>query len=163
MPLLRQEGDLRVTGDLSAATMTIPSSSVSNSQVSSNAAVAVTKLQHLYKAGTNFNLAIGGTVASREEIVFVASDTCTLRGFYCVFNVGGTTGNSDFDLNINGSTALSGVVNFDNTDTDTVVKDGSLSTTTLSADDIVSISVTRNASHDGTGPFAWVEIDEAAN
>jgi hypothetical protein len=138
------------------------SSTVGNEQVKSSANIDVSKLRHLHKVGTNFDLAIGGTVASREEIVFVASTTGTIRGFYCTFNVGGTTGDSDFDLKVNGASVLSAVVNFANGDADTSVETGTINTPALAVDDIVSISVTRNSAHDGTGPFAWVEIEETA-
>ena len=142
--------------------LTLPSSSVADEQVSATANIDADKMQHLYKPSSNFALAIGGTVATYEEIVFVASTVGTIRAFHCTFNVGGTTGDSDFDLNVNGSSVLSAVVNFDNADTDATIKDGTISTPALAVDDIVSISVTRNSSHDGTGPFAWVEIEETA-
>lgn len=138
------------------------SSTVGNEQVKASSNIDVSKLKHLYKAGTGFALAIGGTVATREEIVFVASTAGTIRGFYCTFNVGGTVGDSDFDLKVNGVSVLSGVVNFANTDADTSVESGTISTPALAVDDVVSISVTRNSVHDGTGPYAWVEIEETA-
>jgi hypothetical protein len=142
--------------------LTLATGSVSNEQVASNASIDADKLQHIYKAGTHFDLAIGGTVASREEIVFVASTTGTIRAFHCTMNVGGTTGDSDFDLLVNGVSVLSAAVNFANGDADKLVKDGTISDAPLALDDIVSISVTRNSAHDGTGPFAWVEIEETA-
>lgn len=149
---------LRITG----GAISLPSGAVTDESIASNAAIDADKMQHLYKPGSNFALAIGGTVASYEEIVFVASTAGTIRAFRCTFNSGGTTGDSDFDLKVNGSSVLSAVVNFANTDTDKAIKDGTISSASLSVDDIVSIAVTRNSSHDGTGPFAWVEIQETA-
>ena len=136
--------------------------SLLDEHISSSTDIDADKLEHLYKPGTNFDLPIGGTVASREEIVFVASTTGTIRAFHCTCNVGGTTGDSDFDLKVNGSSVLSAAVNFDNADADATVKDGTISSAALAADDIVSIQVTRNTSHDGTGPFAWAELTETA-
>jgi hypothetical protein len=141
---------------------TQPSSSVSDDSITATANIDADKMQHLYKPGTGFALAIGGTVATREEIVFVADTVGVIRGFHCTFNVGGTTGDSDFDLKVNGASVLSGVVNFDNGDADTSVKDGAISSPALAIDDIVSISVTRNSVHDGTGPYAWAVIQETA-
>jgi hypothetical protein len=141
-----------------------PNGSIKDEHIVSSATskIDADKLQHIHKPGTAFALAIGGTVASREEIVFVASATGSIRAFHCTMNVGGTAGDSDFDLKVNGVSVLSGVVNFANGDADKLIKDGTISDPSLSADDIVSISVTRNSSHDGTGPFAWVEIEENA-
>jgi hypothetical protein len=143
--------------------ITLPAGSVRDQHIEGSATkIDADKLQHLYKAGTNFALAIGGTSASREEIVFVASTAGTIREFHCTCNVGGTTGDSDFDLKVNGVSVLSAAVNFDNADADTLVKDGTISTPAIAADDIVSIQLTRNSSHDGTGPYAWVLIEENA-
>ncbi len=153
---------LQTVNMASAGTVHHKAGSVTNGAIAAGAAVTYSKLDHLYKIGTNFDLAIGGTVATLEEIVFVASAAAVIRAYHVTCNVGGTTGDSDFELKINGTTALSAAVNFANGDADKLVKDGTLSTTALVADDIVSIGVTRNSSHDGTGPFAWVEISEAS-
>lgn len=152
------------SGRITFDSLIIPAGNVKDEhiQLSANSKIDADKLQHIYKLGTGFALAIGGTVATREEIVFVASTAGTIRAFHCTCNVGGTTGDSDFDLKVNGVSVLSAVVNFANGDADKLVKDGTISTPALDTDDIVSISVTRNSSHDGTGPFAWVEIEENA-
>jgi hypothetical protein len=142
--------------------LTLPTGTVNDDAVASNAAIDADKMQHLYKPFTNFDLAIGGTVATREEIVFVADTVGTIRGFHCTCNVGGTTGDSDFNLKVNGVSVLSAAVNFANGDADRLIKDGTISTPALAIDDVVSISVTRNSSHDGTGPFAWAVIQEGA-
>jgi hypothetical protein len=147
---------------LTGGELTLDSGSVKDEHVSDTTNIDADKLEHLYKAGTNFGLAIGGTVATREEIVFVASGPATIRKFSCVMNVGGTTGDSDFDLKVNGASVLSAVVNQDNATADGTVQDGTISNAALVADDIVSIAVTRNSSHDGTGPAAWCEISENA-
>jgi hypothetical protein len=136
---------------------------VKNEHISESTEVDADKLQHLYKPGTNFDLAIGSTVATREEIVFVASGPGLIRAFSCLLNINGTTGDSDFDLKVNGSSVLTAVVNQDNADADKGVKDGVINSSALVAGDIVSIAVTRNSSHDGTGPYAWAEVEEGAN
>ncbi len=151
-----------VVNQAGATTVHHKAGSVTNAAVAAGTGIDYSKLDHLYKPRSNFGLAIGGTVATYEEMVFTASAAGVIRAFHCTCNVGGTTGDSDFDLKVNGTTALSAVVNFDNADADKLIKDGTISSATLAADDIVSISVTRNSSHDGSGPFAWVEISEAS-
>lgn len=136
--------------------------SIGNNEWNPNDPLDVDNSEHLYKPGTNFDLAIGGTPVAREEIVFVASTAGVIRAFHCLLNDTGTSTDVDFDLKINGTTALTGVVNITHADSDGLVKDGTLSTTALSADDIVSISLAVTSSTGAQGPFAWVEIQETA-
>lgn len=131
---------------------------ITDEHMASTAGVAASKLVHRYKPWTNFDLAIGGTVTDREEIVFVADYACEIQGFHVRLNGAATTGTTSFDLKKNGSTILSGTVNITSSE-GTAVQDGTLSATTLAAGDVLSIELS-NSSGDGTGPFAWVEIDE---
>jgi len=151
-------GDLRLNG----GTLTLATGSVLNEAISSSTEIDADKLQHVYKAGTNFDLPIGSTPAAREEIVFVASQTGTIRGFSALLNDTGTSTDVDFDLKVNGSTVLTGVVNITNSDSDGSVQAGSISSAALAADDIVSISLAVTSSTGAQGPFAWVDIEESA-
>lgn len=157
--------DVQITGDLAPTTVSLPNACVRDANVAAavGRGIDADKLEHLYKVGTNFDLAIGGTPAAREEIVFVASGSATIRGFHCLLNDTGTTTDVDFDLKINGVSALSAVVNVTNADSDRAVKDGALTTTELVADDVVSIELATTTTTGAQGPFAWVEIDEGAN
>ena len=156
----------RYTGtvDYSNATVTLPNGSITNTTARPRGAWAYDKLDHLHVEGTSFDLAIGATVATYHVPVFVASAVCVIQAFHAVMKDTGTTGTSDFQLYKNGTTVMSGgALNIDSgTETDGEVVDGTITTTALAADDIVSIGVTRNSSHDGTGAFAWVEISEVA-
>lgn len=143
-------------------TLQLDANSVTNENVSSaqSATIDADKLQHVYKAGTNFALAIGGTPVTREEIVFVATQAGTIRGFHALLNDTGTTTNVGFDLKKNGVSILSAAVNIVHGDADKLVKDGTLSATTLAADDILSIAMTVTSATGAQGPFAWVELEE---
>jgi hypothetical protein len=145
-----------------ASSVTYKAASITKAAIVGGTNLLVADLEHLWKPFTGFGLVIGGTVANAEHIVHVASTVGVIRGFHCTLNVGGSTGDSDFDLLVNGTSVLSALVNFANTDADKLVKDGTISTSALAADDIVSIKVIRNSSHNGTGPFAWAEIQEVA-
>lgn len=121
------------------------------------------KQEHLHKAGTNFALAIGGTVSAREEIVYVCeAASAVVRGFHALLNGATTTGTVSFDVKKNGVTILSGTVDFTSADASKAVKDGTMSSTALVAGDILSIELSLATSPDGTGPWAWVEVDENA-
>ena len=150
--------DLRIAG----GTLVIPTGAVNNEAVAAGAALDADKLQHLYKKGTTFDLAIGATPVAREEIVFVASTAGIIRGFHALLNDTGTTTDIDFDIKINGTTALSGLLNFTDADSDGAVKSGTLSTTVIAIDDIISIQMIITTSTGAQGPFAWLEVEELA-
>ena len=144
-------------------TLTYPSGQITNEHVSSSAAIDSDKLQHLHKKGTNFALAIGGTPAAYEEIVYVCeAATAAVRGFHALLNDTGTGTSVTFDLKKNGTTMLSSVVTITDAGADRAVSDGTLSATALVAGDVLSIVLAQTATTGAQGPFAWVEIDETA-
>jgi hypothetical protein len=141
-------------------TFTLEAGVVTNESIASGAGIDADKMQHTYKPGTNFGLVIGGTPTTREEIVFVASQAGTIRGFNALLNDTGTSSNITFDLKKHGSTVLSGVVTITNATADRSVQAGTLSATTFAADDVFSISMAVSSSTGAQGPFAWIELEE---
>ena len=141
-------------------TFTLEAGVVTNESIASGAGIDADKMQHTYKPGTNFGLVIGGTPTTREEIVFVASQAGTIRGFNALLNDTGTSSNITFDLKKNGSTVLSGVVTITNATADRAVQAGTLSTTTFAADDVLSIAMAVSSSTGAQGPFAFIELEE---
>lgn len=144
------------------AAFQLPSGSVVDEDISSLTNLDADKLQHLYKQGTNFALAIGGTPVTREEIVFIASTAGILRAFHCILEDSGTSTDIDFDLKVNGVSVLSAGVNYVHGDGDGTVKDGTITGAALAVDDIVSISMTVTSATGALGPYAWAEIEELA-
>ncbi|TWU12855.1 hypothetical protein CA54_16810 [Symmachiella macrocystis] len=140
----------------------LPAESVVNETVAAATKIDADKLQHLYKAGTSFGLAIGATPAAVERIVFVASGAATIRGFHALLNDTGTNTDVDFDLKVNGASVLSSVVTLTDADGDRSVSDGALSSAALVAGDVVSIELAVTTTTGAQGPFAWVEIEENA-
>lgn len=138
----------------------MPSGVVTNDSVNATAALAYTKLQGIHKHGTTFALALGGTPAAREEIVFVASNSGTITAFKCLCNDTGSSASVTFDLKKNGSSVLSGVVTITNATTDKAIQSGTLSGTTFVAGDIFSIALAVSSSTGMTGPYAWGEFAE---
>jgi len=141
-------------------TFTLEAGVVVNESIASSAAIDADKMQHVYKPGTNFGFVIGGTPTTREEIVFVASQAGTIRGFGCLLNDTGTSANITFDLKKNGTTMLSSVVTITNATADKAVQAGTLSTTTFAADDVLSIAMAVSSSTGAQGPFAFIELEE---
>lgn len=145
---------------ISGGTMTLPSGIVIDADVNSNADIKTDKMRHLHKVMTNFNLDSGDTPVTTTMITFVADSAGTIRGFHVLLADTGTTTDIDFDLQVGGSTVLSGVVNMTNSDSNNVPKDGTISSATLTAGDVVTIVMTVTSATGALGPFAWVNIEE---
>lgn len=147
----------------SGGTLTLPNNSITSDMIDGLTPVDTDKLEHIHYPMTNFDLPIGSVPVAREEIVWVQSVAGTLRGFHCLLDDTGTSTNVDFDIKINGVTAMSGgAVNVTHADSDRQVKDGALTTPALAVDDVVSISIAVTSSTGAKGPFAWCVIDQAA-
>lgn len=143
----------------------IPDSGFIKNEHISNASadrIDADKMQHCYVQGTNFGFVIGGTPTAREEIVFVATQTGTLRGFNALLNVDGSSTSITFDLKKNGTTVLTGVVTItDSTGNRTAVA-GTFASTSFVAGDVFSIAMAVSSSTGAQGPYAWVEYEEDA-
>ena len=146
----------RITG-----TIQLDAGSVEDQHISSGTRIDADKQQHLYRASTNFDLAIGATPVAREEIVFVCEAAGTIRQFAALCNDTGTAASVTFDLKKNGTTVLSSVVTITNATGDKAVIDGTLSATTLAVGDILSIALAVSSSTGMQGPFAWCTIEES--
>lgn len=157
--------DLVATGAVNfagASSMQHKSGSITNADVIADAGIEYSKLEHYQLFPTNFNLAIGAAPAAREEIVFVARSAGVIRSFIAGLNDTGTaTVSVDFDLNINGSTALSADVNVDHNDADRLNVAGTITSSALVVGDVVSISCESVTANNSTGPFAQVGISYA--
>ena len=134
--------------------------SVEDQHISSSTKIDADKAQHLYRAWTNFALAIGATPVAREEIVHVCEVAGTIRQFGALCNDTGTSASVTFDLKKNGATVLSSVVTITNATADKAVVDGTLSSTTVAVGDILSIALAVSSSTGMQGPFAWCTIEE---
>jgi hypothetical protein len=141
-------------------TFTLEAGVVVNESIASSAAIDADKMQHVYKPGTNLGFAIGATPTTREEIVYVASQAGTVRGFAALLNETGTSSSITFDLKKNGVTMLSSVVTITNATADRAVTAGTLSVTSFAADDVLSISMAVSSSTGAQGPFAFIELEE---
>lgn len=146
-----------------SGTLTLDPGSVANQHISNAAADQIdsSKQKHIHRAMTNFDLAIGGTPATREEVVYVATAAATVKLFRAMLYDTGTSTSVTFDLKKNGSTILSGTISVTHSDSDRTVKDGTISNTTLAADDVLSILLTVSSSTGAQGPYSEVWIEES--
>jgi len=136
--------------------------SVTNRHISNSAGdvIDTDKVQPYLSKGTNFALAIGGTPATREEIVYTCQGDGDIRGFHALCNDTGASSSMTFDLKKNGTTCLSSVITITNATTDKATQDGTLSVTTFTTGDILSISLTVSSATGAQGPYAWVTLTE---
>ncbi len=150
----------KFTGTIDLGSGAVADRNVSNT---SGDEIGVTKTIHLIKPGTNWDLAIGATPATREEIIYVCeATTATLRSAHFLLNDTGTTTDCDMDVLKNGTTMLSAAINITHSDADRAVKDGTLSVTSIAAGDVISVSLAVTSSTGAQGPYGWLQISEGA-
>jgi len=142
--------------------VTLDAGQITDQHIATSAAIDADKMQHTYSKGTNFGFVIGGTPTTREEIIDTARATGTIRGFHALLNVDGSSTSITFDLKKNGVSILTAVITITDSTGNRAVQDGTLSSTTLAADDVLSIAMTVSSSTGAQGPYAWVDIEENA-
>lgn len=143
-----------------SGTLTIGAGDVTNQSVSSTAAIDASKLKHAYSKGTGFALAIGGTPATREEIIHVCGGAGTILGFHSLLNESGSSTAITFDLKKNGVSVLSSAISQVHGDGDRTVMDGTISSATVAEGDVLSALMTVSSATGAQGPYAWVSIEE---
>lgn len=148
--------------DVRGGTAFYDAGSIKNVHISNQLVDNITadKLQPYVSPWTNFNTAIGGTPATREEFVYTAEGNETIRGFHVQLTSGAST-NIAFDLKKNGSSILTGTIVFNSSGT-RVRQDGTLSSNTLALDDELSMLMTVTSSTGASGVRAWANITKAS-
>ncbi len=146
--------------------LTVPTniivSPVLDGDVSSGANIAASKLQQQRFLSTSFNLDRGDTPVATHSTVCIASNSGTLKTFTCSLADTGTTTNVNFDLKVNGSSVLTAVVNITNSETDDQGYGGTITSSAISAGDVISIDLAVTTSTGALGPFAQVVFNETA-
>jgi len=147
MGLSTVDGDLYVRGTFRAGTVTLPNSSVGNTQINSSDPIAATKLDHQYCPV--FRQAHGTAATAERRVIHVAQAAGSVAGIG-VGVVVACIGDSTITVNLykNGSTVLSAPVVLDNSNTAFAIEAGAISSASYSADDVFEVVVTVSA---GTG------------
>lgn len=137
--------------------------SIIGTDISGTADIAAEAMRHSFVAGTNFATAIGGTPATREEIVYTASGAGVIKGVHALLNDTGTSTSVTVDAKKNGTTVLSSVITITDSDADRETVDGVLSVTSFVAGDVLSLALTVTTSTGAQGPFAFITLQETAS
>ncbi len=142
--------------------MQIGAGAITDQQVASNAAIAVTKLQHAYYRETNFGLKIADTPVTSEYVVHQANSAGTVRSFSAMCSIAPASGSVTFDLKKNGVSILVGVITIDNTISNGQAEAGNIASATYLAGDRLSIACTFNAGTGAQGPLASAGLSETS-
>jgi hypothetical protein len=143
------------------AKINLDAASVKNQHIAPNAALDASKLQHVYKHGTDFGLKIGDTPVNAERTVFVASGAGTVSGFSALLTAVGTGTSIAFTLKKNGTSILtSDIVITNGSNTDRQVVPALISSAAFAAGDVFTIEETVSTSTGAQGPYAFASFVE---
>lgn len=149
---------------LSASTVVLPSSVVSNAQVAAGAEIAADKMQHRFK-GMYSQVGTATAAADRKCVHVVAGATAEVQSFRAGLRTA-CTGDSTVtvDLKKNGSSILSSALVIDSGDAAYALLSATFSSDDLVADDVLEVTVAVSAGSGtlGTGVFAECVVDEAS-
>jgi len=160
----RFDNDVYVAGSLiPVGGITLPSSSVTNTSVQAGADILASKLEHQHEIV--FSQDIGVDCASQAKVVHVVYGTSgTIVAFKAgAVTVAGATTTVAVDLKKNGTTCLSSTITLNNTQTAYQLVTGTLSVTTLTAGDVLSVHFTLTGSNKPQGVFATLVLTEKAS
>lgn len=160
----RIEGNVHVTGGLSANSMTIPSGSVDNAKIAAGADISASKLEHQHQITLAQDNGSAATAQTRVvHVVYGTAGTLVAVQAGCETPcVGDST--IDVDVHKNGSSILSAAIELSSSESAYELVDGTIATATLAADDVleVVISVTAGTGTLGQGVFANLVVREDA-
>lgn len=139
----------------------VPSGSIGNAQLSNQAGdiIDCAKVQHSMEPGTDFGFIVGATYTTKDCPVYTARAGDVIRGFH-VQMTSTTSTSITVDLLKNGSSILSSVLTF-NTNATRAVQDGTLSSTTLSVGDQLSIKMTVTTATGSNHAYAYATVTQA--
>ncbi len=161
--------DLHVFGNLSAKTMTVPASSVTNNSVSAAAAIAATKLEHQFALGYT-QVPGAAIVAATQDVHIVHGQTGEVVSFEAAITGAIATG-ADRTVNVDlqkstgagaFATILTATILLDNTDVLRTVNAATISSANLVDGDIlrVIITVAGAAGAQGEGLIVTLQLRE---
>lgn len=143
-------------------TISLNAGTITNQMISTAATdiLQASKLQHCYKHGTDFGTVIGGSPATAEKIVYVATNAGTVVTFGALLNVTGSNTNIAFDLKKNGTSVLASAVTITNVNTNRQVSDGTITNTSFVDEDVFSMVMTVTTNTNAAGPYATAAFVE---
>jgi hypothetical protein len=161
----RLDDDLYVDGNLSAKTVTLPASSVTDAMIAGSAGIKSTKVQQVRNLHWAFQDSTVTAAVCRQIVHALYGATGTILDFSVgavTANVGGAT--VTIDLKKNGSSILTGTFTLDNTTPAFTLKaNPGLTSSSLVAGDILEAAITSATAGGGTiakGVFCRLVLNE---
>ena len=146
-------------GQVNAAS--IATGSIVNSDIATGAGIETSKLVHQHVFSIDFNLDDADTPVTTEMTFYMPTGTATIKEVKAWLVDTGSSTNIDFDLEINGTSALTGVVNFTNSDTNQTSKSGTISTASVTATQYLTAVMTVTSATGALGGKMQVIVDSA--
>ena len=148
-------------GQVNATSIT--SGTIVNTDIAAGAGLSASKLQHQHVLVADWGYAdTDGSIATEDETLFIASSAGEIREVKIWLCVAGTSADIDFDLEVNGSSILTGDINFLSATGAFTAVTGTISSGTLAAGDYVTAvikTVTAAGSPNAQGPRMQITLD----
>jgi len=125
--------------------------------------VEATSCKHAYLAEANFGLKSTDTPVAGSWFLHRANGNETIQSFSVGCMDTGSSASITFDLKKNGASVLSGLVTVANTDPDRTTKAGTVSSVSLTNDDVLTVVIATSSTTGMQGPFAQCAIIAAAS
>lgn len=155
------KGDLRVTGTITAQRIVPTDGSVTDDTVLAGAAIDATKLEHEHVITKALAPHATAAAATRQVIHVVAGNTGDIVSFSVGATVAPTGGDSvTVNLRNNGTEILSAAVVLDNTNTNFVLEEGTLSDAALTVGDVIEAEISAVSGTTGKGVFVQLVTRE---
>jgi len=138
----RLEGDVYVSGNLSAQTMTPNTNSITDSMVNAAADIAATKLEHQYKVNYGEESATAATALVRPiHVVYGTAGSIVAFSVSSVVAASGAGASVEVDLLKNGTTVLTTKAILTTNETAYETVNAVIGTTVLAAGDVLEMSI----------------------
>lgn len=166
MSLQTIPNDVHIGGRITAQSMTVPASTISDSQVASDAAIQATKV--VQEIVAPYAQEATANAAAEERVIFIARNAGTVAAVECGHVTKPDTAlaagrSAIVNVKKNGTTILSATVELDNADNNLTAVPATISTPTYADGDIFTVAITLGAGTSGThckGVFANVRFRE---
>jgi len=161
------EGNVRVEGTLTPTSLNVPAGAVTNTGIAAGANVDADKTAN--RQAVPFGQANGSAVVAETRAVFIARNAATIKAVEAILQ---TPATGDYTISVDvqkasagvaAATILSATVDFAAADsTAYTIKAGTLSTTSLAANEtlLVVVTVSGSSGSQGQGLAVTITVDE---
>lgn len=134
---------------------------VLNADISSGANISASKVQQHKMISSDFGLDPDDTPVAKTKLVYVAQQSATLTTFRAMLADTGTTTDVSFDLKKNGTTVLTATVDITDSQVDNTMYAGTITSTSLSAGDVVTVELAVTSSTAALGPYCEITLNDS--